>query len=155
MSAEKFRELLSLYPKICQILKKKIYKYEDKTLLFLKQALKQIPYFNFLGDNDSTLYDIIYSFKTLKHCAGDILVSQGDKSTQLFFLEKGIIEVYITLDQRDFVLERLFRGSILNYRTFFFDETAEVNMRFVTDSVLKVLSKNRLDKIVTTNDVLE
>lgn len=53
------------------------------------------------------------------------------------------------------MLERLFRGSILNYRTFFFDEEAEVNMRFVTDSVLKVLSKSRLDKIATTNETLE
>lgn len=98
MGGEKFKELLNCYPRLCQILKKNIYRYEDKTLLFLKLALKQIPYFEFLSDNDSTLYDIIYSFKTQKHSAGDMLLSQGDKGNQLLFLEKGIIEVYITLD---------------------------------------------------------
>lgn len=60
-------------------MKKNIYRYSDKTLAFLKQALKQIPYFEFLTDTDSTLYDIIYAFRTLKHVAGDILYSEGDK----------------------------------------------------------------------------
>jgi CRP-like cAMP-binding protein len=45
----------------------------------------------------------------------------GDDATSLLFLQSGVIEVYTILEGQEFILERLFRGSVINYRTFFME----------------------------------
>ena len=56
---------------------------------------------------------------------GEILQRAGADADELYFLESGIIEVYTVFDDKDFVIERLFKGSIINYRTFFVEEGGE------------------------------
>ena len=64
----------------------------------------------------------------------------GANADELYFLESGIIEVYTVFEEREFVIERLFKGSIINYRAFFMEEKGAVNLRFGVASVLKALS---------------
>jgi len=45
------------------------------------------------------------------------------------------------------VLERLFRGSIINYRTFFMEEHGICGLRFAAPSILKALHKDRMNQI--------
>ena len=71
----------------------------------------------------------------------------GADADELYFLESGIIEVYTVFEEREFVIERLFKGSIINYRTFFMEEKGAVNLRFGVASVLKALSKEKMDAI--------
>lgn len=59
-----------------------------------------------------------------------------------------MIEVYTEFENKEFVIERLFKGSIINYRTFFMEERGSVNLRFAAPSVLKVLSKAKMSYIV-------
>lgn len=58
-----------------------------------------------------------------------------------------MIEVYTEFEGKEFVIERLFKGSIVNYRTFFMQESGTVSLRFAMPSVLKVLSKERMSAI--------
>ena len=58
-----------------------------------------------------------------------------------------MIEVYTEFEKKEFVIERLFKGSIVNYRTFFMEERGSVNLRFAAPSVLKVLSKEKMNVI--------
>jgi len=50
-------------------------------------------------------------------------------------------------ENKEFVLERLFRGSIINYRTFFMEEHGQVFLRFSTQSVMQELPYNQMMKI--------
>lgn len=59
-----------------------------------------------------------------------------------------MIEVYTEFENKEFVIERLFKGSIVNYRTFFMEERGSVSLRFAAPSVLKVLSKQQMNYIV-------
>jgi CRP-like cAMP-binding protein len=59
-----------------------------------------------------------------------------------------MIEVYTEFEKKEFVIERLFKGSIVNYRTFFMEERGSVNLRFAAPSVLKVLSKEKMNMII-------
>lgn len=59
-----------------------------------------------------------------------------------------MIEVYTEFEKKEFVIERLFKGSIINYRTFFMEERGSVNLRFAAPSVLKVLTKEKMTMIV-------
>ena len=59
-----------------------------------------------------------------------------------------MIEVYTEFEKKEFVIERLFKGSIVNYRTFFMEERGTVSLRFAAPSVLKVLSKEKMTSII-------
>ena len=48
----------------------------------------------------------------------------------------GVIEIYTVTDkENDFILEKLFRGSIVNYRTFYMPDDGKVYYRFGRDSI--------------------
>ena len=55
--------------------------------------------------------------------------------------------MYTEFEGKEFVIERLFRGSIINYRTFFMEENGICNLRFAADSILKALHKDRMNVI--------
>ena len=66
-----------------------------------------------------------------------------------------MIEVYTEFEGKEFVIERLFKGSIINYRTFFMQESGSVSLRFAAPSVLKVLSKERMTTIAQKHKSLD
>lgn len=72
----------------------------------------------------------------------------GADADELYFLQSGMIEVYTEFEKKEFVIERLFKGSIVNYRTFFMEERGTVSLRFAAPSVLKVLSKEKMASII-------
>ena len=43
----------------------------------------------------------------------------GDDLSDIYILEQGIVEVFLTVNGKDIVLERLFRGSVINYKNIF------------------------------------
>ena len=60
----------------------------------------------------------------------------GDNATTLFFLQDGVIEIFTKLENgHEFILEKLFRGSIINYRTFFMQDDGKVFYRFGRNSI--------------------
>ena len=58
-----------------------------------------------------------------------------------------MIEVSTTFEGHEFVIDRLFRGSVINYRTFFMEEGAAVTLKFGKASVLQVLPYEVLKRI--------
>ena len=54
----------------------------------------------------------------------------------MYFIQEGIAEVYADFDGHHFVIERLHRGSIINYRNWFNEDDAMVYIRFQTKSVV-------------------
>ena len=55
--------------------------------------------------------------------------------------------MYTEFEGKEFVIERLFRGSIVNYRTFFMEENGICSLRFAANSILKALHKDEMMKI--------
>ena len=45
------------------------------------------------------------------------------------FVESGMIEVYTELEGHEFIIERLYSGSVINYRSFFMEDIIHVNFR--------------------------
>ena len=58
------------------------------------------------------------------------------------------MEVSTRFEGLDFVIERLFRGSVLNYRTFFMEEGAAVQLRFGKASVMQELPYTTMQGIL-------
>lgn len=154
LTKERYKEVITLHPKIQDEIKTGIYEYNDKMLNFIKRSMKQIPYFEHLASDDPILYDIIYLLDTKTMIKGEQLSNAGDDANELFFLQSGMIEVYMEFEGKEFVVERLFKGSIVNYRTFFMYEKGAVSMRFAAPSVLKALSNDKMNFLVAKHPTL-
>jgi len=62
--------------------------------------------------------------------------------------------VYTEFEGKEFVIERLFRGSIINYRTFFMEEHGQVYLRFSTQSIMKELSYEKMEQVCANHQDL-
>lgn len=120
--------------------------YQDSQLTFIKQGIQSVPFFSNLSEEE--LYHIIFSLKTKAYLKHTVFQQPGDAANVLYFLQKGCIEVFTFSEGREFVLERLYRGSVINYHTFFQEDYAgEVFLRFSTSSVLKELSLTSMNEL--------
>jgi hypothetical protein len=109
--------------------------------------LQKIDYFQDIGDD--ALHDIVYSLQTAQFSQGDVLQEPGANATTLFFLQDGVIEISTKIEnEHEFVLEKLFRGSVINYRTFFMEDSGKVFYRFGRKSICSTLD------LGTINDIL-
>ena len=94
--------------------------------------------------------------KGRKFLKGEILQEPGDNATTLFFLQDGVIEIFTrTENNHEFVLEKLFRGSIINYRTFFMEEDGKVFYRFGRNSIAFELPYETMMEIVPRHKELK
>jgi signal-transduction protein with cAMP-binding, CBS, and nucleotidyltransferase domain len=116
------------------VIYKRIYKYNDRLLKFIKKSIKRVPYF--MNLEEECLADIIYALVTEKYAKHEILQEPGGDANHLLFLQSGIIEISTSFEGQEFVIERLFRGSIVNFRTFFQVEGAVVTLKFSKTSVV-------------------
>ena len=92
LQRETFKELQIFFPGLTELIKKRIYEYNDRVLKFLKAGMRRIPYFSRIEDN--ALYEIMFSMRTTEFSKGTIFQKPGEDATSLFFLQEGIVEVY-------------------------------------------------------------
>lgn len=99
------------------MIKEKIFSYKDKQKLFMLKCLNKVDFFRNLSE-DSQCH-IIYKMAGKEYFEGENLVERGHDATSLFFLQKGQISVNTICEHTPFCLEKLYKGSIINFRTFF------------------------------------
>lgn len=122
---------------------------------FIKMVLRQLPFFEYLQDNDTSLYDIIYKMRTITVPMGPYK-EIGDNIDEICIIEHGIAEVYLTVNGRDMLFERLFRGSVINYKSIFQQGSQmQVNIRFANEAVIKVLSRKNLQNLTKKHKAME
>ena len=150
-----FEAITQEHPQILQYIKEGIFEYNDKDMCFIKMALKQLPFLNHLQDRDTIFYSIIYSLDTQKMNAGHFWMRPGDEIDSIYIIEAGIVDVIITIGGKETVIERLFRGSVINYKNAFTpNSTSLVTLRFAMESVIKELKLSDLKNIQNKNPEL-
>lgn len=91
----------------------------------------------------------MYNLEVKKFIGGYIFQKPGDDATEMYFLTDGVIEIYTENDEgHEIILEKLFRGSIINYRTFFLKYDGKVFYRFGRDSICSLLSYDKLLQVM-------
>mmetsp|Transcript_19123 Transcript_19123/g.13717 ORF Transcript_19123/g.13717 Transcript_19123/m.13717 type:complete len:83 (+) Transcript_19123:2169-2417(+) len=81
----------------------------------------------------------MFSLVPVNYESGTVVLEQDSNADSLIFIEDGILEVYITLEGHEFILEKLHRGSVINFRAFFMQDTMYVNIRCQKYTKLLVL----------------
>jgi uncharacterized protein YrzB (UPF0473 family) len=144
MSVEVFHDLTTEYPGMITALKEHIYKeYNDPLTLFIKESLERIPYFQDIGNE--AIYDVMFTL-TKRFCEkGEIIQNVGENAnSNMYIILNGMVELFTHFEEHPFVLERLWRGSVINYRTFFQEYETQVATRCKTKTILLSLSYEKM-----------
>ena len=96
----------------------------------------------------------MYALEGERFQEGDIFQKPGDEATSLYLLSSGFIDVYTSFEGYNFSLQKLVRGSVLNYRTFFMENQGRVYISFPKESILQVLPYSKMEKLCDKHKML-
>ena len=127
-----------------------IMNYSDPNKKFLMTAMDKIEYFN--GISESALIELMYSFRRSNYKANHVLFKQDQNADCLSIVWEGIVEFYTEFEGAEFVIERLYSGSLYNFRTFFMEDLMYVNGRCQTNVSLIEISKQMIEEIMEKHE---
>lgn len=73
-------------------------------------------------------------------------------ASNLIIVESGCVEAFTTFEGNEFVLDRLYSGSIINFRSFFMEDYVYVNYRSQKYSKILELSLTKLNSIMNDHE---
>jgi CRP-like cAMP-binding protein len=127
MQRSNFKEVVFKYQEIIDELRKQIYEYDDDLKLFKEYYIRQVPYFKYMSTE--IIHHIIFSFKTETFEKGHKLITEEDLTDKLIVVQYGVIDIEAVIDDQNFVIERLNKGCVLNYRNFLYKDTYKLVAR--------------------------
>lgn len=86
--------------------------------------------------------------------AGTVIMKPGDEIEEILFLYSGELEVFTTMSGNDkeedeFIIDKLYSGSIINYRCFFQkDDHMSVSLRCASNCRIYVLTRDMLQYVL-------
>lgn len=131
ISGVNFEELISKFPEIKNLMIDRVKDYDDNLKIFFEKALTSIDYMQ--GIPEDAMNEMIFSFTPEQLEKGQIIFEVGDEANEMFIIQNGMVEIYTTMENGvDFVIERLYRGSVMNHRSFLLLDRIDVAARCAT-----------------------
>jgi len=82
----------------------------------------------------------MFSFIPLNFEKGSTIFKADDTASAMFIIQNGMVEIYTAMDNGiDFIIERLYRGSVINHRSFLLNDNIDVIARCATQVSLYCL----------------
>ena len=104
----------------------------------MEQNFNKIP---FLKSTEIDIFhEIMFNFKQETFDSGTLIFKENEISNAMFLIKNGLVEILVSIDGHDLVIERLFRGSIINHRSFLMADIADVSGRCGTAVTLFYLT---------------
>ena len=125
------RSIINEYPLYLKYLKQYLFHYDDEKKKFLLNLIKKVFYFKAGLKTQDYIHDTIYSLKPVFYERGTIILKEQEVVKTVMFIEHGMVEVYTEFEGNEFLIDRLYEGSVINYRTFLMDDIMSVNIRAV------------------------
>lgn len=146
-------ELFGKYPFYKEELIKRTIRYDDDLKIFLESALKTIMYLDKVPDE--TINKIIFSMSFAKFDKGSKIFQVDETSGMMQIIQNGMVEIYTTMDNGvEFVIERLYRGSVINHRSFITEDKIDVNARCQMPVTLFYITWDKMKEIKEESPVL-
>ncbi|CAI2376170.1 unnamed protein product [Moneuplotes crassus] len=127
MTKASYKDAVYKYQEISEELNKCIYEYDDLLKIFKEWYIKQVPYFQNLCTE--TIHKILFSFNDETFEKGHVLISEEDMTDKLILVQYGVIDIEVVVDEQVFVIERMTKGCVLNYRNFLYKDTFKLVAR--------------------------
>lgn len=148
-----YKEVVFKYQEVADELSKGIYEYDDDLKLFKEWYIRQIPYFKDLSTE--TIHHIIFSFKHQTFEKGHKLITEEDMTDKLIVIQYGVIDIEAVIDDQVFVIERLVKGCVLNYRNFLYKDTFKLIARCKSTTQVMFLDDVTWEGLRSKNEDLE
>lgn len=75
----------------------------------------------------------------------------GEIVNFMFYIQSGVVEIFDFFDGNEFVMERLYQGSIVNFSQFFMQDFNQVYVRCHTYCVLGVIDEHCYSQLLEQN----
>ena len=109
--------MLQIYTKLNKIVKEHINIYNDPLKVFLEMSLNQIDFFKPL--NKMIKNEWIFNMKMRQLEVGSYLYRIDTNSEEMYVIQSGLVEIVHKMDNgQEFVIEKLYRGSVVNQNSF-------------------------------------
>jgi len=71
----------------------------------------------------------MYRMKVKRYEEDQTVIKETNPCSEIMFVNSGILEVYTEFEGNDFIIDKLYYGSIINFRAFFTEDNMWVNIR--------------------------
>jgi CRP-like cAMP-binding protein len=140
----KFNELQTLYPTLNELLKQEVIKYKDPLKCFLEMRLNQVDFFKNLPKIVKN--DFIFNMRQTTFDKGSYLYRIGDESAELYLIQSGQLQIQTTMEKgQTFVIEKLFRGSIINHNSVLMSDAMDTDAYCKTNVHCFVISLEQIN----------
>jgi CRP-like cAMP-binding protein len=83
------------------------------------------------------------------------LISEEDTTDKIILILSGVIDIETTVDEQSFVIERLMKGAVLNYRNFLYKDKFKVIAKCKSITQVLYLDDATFEDIRSKNDDIE
>jgi CRP/FNR family transcriptional regulator, cyclic AMP receptor protein len=77
---------------------------------------------------------------------GDLLIKQGDESSCLYFLQKGVLGVYLDLEGTEKVVGQIQSGEVVGEMSFLDSQKRSATIKAVSRCTLQVIPSDSFNK---------
>jgi len=106
------------------------------------------------GVSPLILNKLAYTTPIREYDPGQLIFKPGDPMNTIQMIEEGIVEIFIYFEGFKFVLDRLYAGSVINYRNLFLDdEPTQVYAQCLRQSYIIELEESYL--LATIDEYVE
>jgi len=119
----------------------------------LEKCLYSIDYLRNI--NLETKHEIMYKLRKLNYEKDGSLIGVNEVATKMFIIQNGVVEIEHQVEGETFVIEKLTRGCILNYRSFLLADENDCNARCATTVTVYALEFDDFDNIRQSNEDLD
>lgn len=123
LSANDFKLIGIKHPRIIKEMKEQIWAYDDDVKVFMEHNLRKVSYMKNL-DID-IFHEIMFNFNQETFDKGTNLFVEKDRSDKMFVIKSGILEITVKVEGFNMAVERLYRGSVLNHRSFLVNDISD------------------------------
>ena len=102
--------------------------YDDPLKVFLEMSLNQIDFFKDLDKKIKNEW--IFNMKMKQLEEGSLLYKIDTNSEEMYVLQSGLVEIVHTFgDNQEFVIEKLYRGSVINHNSFLMSDGIDTDAK--------------------------
>lgn len=121
MSKESYLDLIQVLPEFYTMMEKCVQTYNDESKRHILTMLRKIDFLK-TGISPLILNQLVYTTKWRHYDAGQLIFKPGDPMNTIQLIEDGLVETFIYFEGTKFVLDRLYSGSVMNFRNLFLDD---------------------------------
>lgn len=153
ITQDRFKEFAIEFPDYKDVLKKRINRYKDPKINFLKKTIRSVYLFKEISDLVMT--DLLYQMTPKYYNKGDFICKCGEVGDTLLILEKGEIDIKTEMEGNEFMIDRLIPGTVINYRTFLLEDDMDVDLICVSGCKILEMPFKKLELIMMEHPEFE